>query len=256
MEANRKVIGFTKDVTRRLTGVLGDALLGVYVHGSASMDAFVYPTSDIDMLAVSHRELTDEERRKVGEVLLDPDMLCPGSGLEFSLVTDDSLNVASESPAFEVHICTVPAKRKFVDGRGHPGDPDLVLHYAMCRARGHATFGPPPREVFPLIPRDWVLEAMLDELHWAYINADTTYTILNACRAAQYAETGMLVSKLEAGHWAIEQRHRPMLVQYALRAHRGKPKMLPTQEHAKWFVDFASEKLTAALEAEEGAGTD
>ena len=121
----------------------------------------------------------------------------------------------------------------------------------MCRERGYATFGPPPREVFPLIPRSWVLDAMLDELHWAYLNADSTYTILNACRAAQYAETGQLTSKFEAGRWAVEHRHRPMLVQLALRTHRGRPKTVPTQEHAKWFVDFATERLHAALEAED-----
>jgi streptomycin 3"-adenylyltransferase len=251
MEANRKVIGFTKDVTRRLTRVLDDALIGVYVHGSCSMDAFVYPTSDIDMLAVSTRELTDVERRQVGEVLLDPGMPCPGSGLEFSLVTDDSLNIPSKSPAFEVHVCTVPERRKFVDGRGHPGDPDLVLHYAMCHDRGYATVGPAPREVFPVVPRSWVLEAMLDQVAWDYINSDNATTILNACRAVQYAETGQLTSKFEGGHWAIEHRHRPMLVQYALRVHRNKPKMVPTAEHAKWFVDWANERLNAALDEEE-----
>lgn len=251
MEANRKVIGFTKDVTRRLTGVLGDALLGVYVHGSAAMDAFVYQRSDIDMLAVSHRELTDEERRRVAEALLDPEMPCPGSGLEFSLVTDESLNVPSKSPAFEVHVCTVPERRKFVDGRGHPGDPDLVLHYAMCREHGYATFGPAPKEVFPLVPRAWILEALLDELQWAIDNQSPTYTILNACRAVLYADAGELASKSDGAHWMIEKRRRPMVVQFALRDHRGRPKVLPTTEQAEWFLDFATERLTAALEREE-----
>jgi streptomycin 3"-adenylyltransferase len=251
MEANRKVVGFTKDVTRRLQGALGDALLGVYVHGSAAMDAFVYPTSDIDMLAVTTRELTDEERRRVGEVLLDPDMPCPGAGLELTVVTDESLNIPSQSPAFELHVCTVPESRKFVDGRGHPGDPDLVLHYAVCRGRGVARFGPPPEEVFPLIDRAWVLEAMLDELAWAYEHATPAYTILNACRAVQYADTGELTSKFEGARWMIEQRKRPMIVQIALREHRGRPKAGPTRDQAKWFVDYATERLSAALDDEE-----
>ncbi len=256
MEANRKVIGFTKDVTRRVTSVLGDALLGVYVHGSAAMEAFVYLRSDIDMLAVSLRPLTDEERRRVGEALMDPEMPCPGSGLEFSLVTDESLNIPSRSPAFELHLCTVPEKRKFVDGHGHPGDADLVLHYAMCRDRGYATFGPPPKEVFPVVPRTWILEALLDELQWAYENESATYTILGACRAAEYAATGQFTSKFEAGRWMIDQRKRPMVVQMALRDHRGRAKMLPTREHAEWFLDYATEQLTAALDAEEASEED
>ncbi|HMO96120.1 MAG TPA: hypothetical protein PKD27_08350, partial [Tepidiformaceae bacterium] len=130
MEANKKVIGFTKDVTRRLQAAIGDDLLGVYLHGSAAMEAFQYLRSDIDMLAISKRALTDAESRRIGDLLMAPEMPCPGSGPEFSLVTDESLDVASKSPAFEVHLTTVPSDRKFVDGHGHPGDPDLILHYA------------------------------------------------------------------------------------------------------------------------------
>jgi hypothetical protein len=247
MEANKKVIGFTKDVTRRLQSALGDDLLGVYLHGSAAMEAFQYQRSDIDMLAISKRELEDAERRLVGEVLMDPEMPCPGIGLEFTLVTDASLDVASKSPAFEVHLTTLPHDRKFVDGRDREGDPDLILHYAMCRARGRAVLGPAPQVILPDVPRDWVLEAMLDELEWALENAPPHYTILNACRAICYAETGNLVSKLEGGHWFTRTRKHTGPVHYALREQTGRAKVRPTDLQAGAIVEIAQEALNDAL---------
>jgi hypothetical protein len=247
MEANKKVVGFTRDVTRRLQGALGDDLLGVYLHGSAAMEAFQYQRSDIDMLAISRRDLENAERRLIGEVLMDPDMPCPGSGLEFSLVTDASLDVASKTPAFEVHLTTVPHDRKFVDGHGHAGDPDLILHYAMCRARGRAVYGPEPGVILPLVPRDWVLEAMIDELDWALEQAPPHYAILNACRAVCYAETGELVSKLEGGQWYTRTRKHTGPVHFALREQNGRAKIAPTPQQARAIVELAQEVLNDAL---------
>ncbi len=250
MQANKKVIGFTKDVQRRIQSTIGDDLLAAYLHGSAAMEAFQYERSDIDMLAISNRELTDEERLALVDLLMDPEMPCPGTGLEFSLVTDESLDVASKSPAFEIHVTTDPADRKFIDGRGHAGDPDLILHYAMCAARGRAVFGPPPEEILPVVPREWVLEAMIDELDWAIENAEAHYAILNACRALQYAETGELVSKLEGGHW-FTKVHKPSgPVHFALRAQNGRSKSPPTPQQASTIVDFVLERLHRALEDE------
>ncbi len=254
MQANKKVVGFTKDVTRRIQSVIGDDLLAVYLHGSAAMEAFQFQRSDVDMLAISKRELTDEERRALVDLLMDQEMPCPGSGLEFSLVTDESLDVASKSPAFEVHVTTDPADRKFIDGRGHPGDPDLILHYAMCSARGRAVFGPPPGEILPVVPREWVLEAMIDELDWAIDNAEAHYAILNACRALQYAETGELTSKLEGGHW-FTKTHKPSgPVHFALREQNGRSKAPSTPQQARTIVDLALERLHDALVDERSNG--
>lgn len=253
MQANKKVNGFTKDVSRRLQRAVGSDLLGVYVHGSASMDAFQFLRSDIDMLAISSHELSDAQRKAVADELLDPEMPCPGSGLEFSLVTDESLDIPSKTPAFEVHVTTAP-ERKFVDGHGHAGDPDLVLHYAMCRARGRAVLGPPPEEILPAVSREWILEAMLAELDWGLENAPPHYVILNACRAVQYAETGELVSKLEGGHWFTKNFKRSAPVHFALREQIGRAKISPNEQQAQAIAEFAQERLTEALWEERANG--
>lgn len=46
-----------------------------------------------------------------------------------------------------------------VDGSDRPGDQDLVIHFAMVRARGRALIGPQPGELFLEPVRDSLLEA-------------------------------------------------------------------------------------------------
>ena len=61
---------------------------------------------------------------------------------------------------------------KVVDGHGHPGDPDLVLHFAICRALGFT--------VFAHVPHRLVMARLADELTWAVEHAPPAYAVLNA----------------------------------------------------------------------------
>ena len=87
-----------------------------------------------------------------------------------------------------------PQDRKVVDGHGHPGDLDLVLHFAVCHALG---YGP-----FAEVPPSLVLTQVADELGWAAEHNPSEYAVLNACRAWRYAVDGALVSKVDGGRWA------------------------------------------------------
>lgn len=243
MHLQRKIMGFSRDVGRRLERVLGDNVIGLYLHGSATMGAFQYLRSDFDMLAVVEEPLTKDEQRLVAELLMDPEMPCPGSGLELSIVTDASLDIESHSPPFELHLSTVPEARTFVDGHGHPGDPDLLLHYAVARARGKAISGPSPEEMFPLIPRSWVLEAMADELGWALANATPGYAVLNAVRALRYAYTGELVSKPEGAYWFFRLKKHMTPVRLALKQHLGRSEYGPTAEQAERVVGWVLDEI-------------
>jgi predicted nucleotidyltransferase len=60
---------YVNDVTTVLEQILGDALLGVYLHGSASTSGFRRERSDIDIIAVVRRSLTKEERELVATSL-------------------------------------------------------------------------------------------------------------------------------------------------------------------------------------------
>ena len=97
-------------------------------------------------------------------------------------------------PAFELHVTTAPSDRKVVDGHGHPGDLDLVLHFAVCHTLGYAPFAG--------VPPSLVLTQVADELAWAADHNPPEYAVLNTCRAWRYAVDGALVSKVDGGRWA------------------------------------------------------
>lgn len=173
-------------------------------------------------------------------------------GLELSVVTRQSaLQPCWPAPRFELHVTTAPEDSKVVDGHGRPGDPDLVLHYAICRAAGLLVGGDPrPREVFGSVPRRIVLERLVDELAWAVEHAPSEYVVLNACRAWRYAQEGDLVSKVDGGRWALEQPLRPSyapLISAALgRQTAASDPVLPADE-VEQFTRYVDGQLRLAL---------
>ena len=216
-------------VAGRLKTVLGDNLVGVYLHGSLVLGDFSRERSDIDIMAVSDRHLSPEEKRAVADQLSSASLPCPVGELEFHIVDSDGLGGSLAAPPFELHIATdrsgVPDR--VVDGQGHVGDPDLVMHFAVLREYGHALSGPRAAEIFPRIPHERLVRAFADELRWAEENASPTYQLLNACRAWRFLEEGVLCSKTEGGEWARSHMEEPALVDVAIDHRRGQTEIHP-----------------------------
>jgi hypothetical protein len=159
--------------------------------------------SDIDVLVLVDRPLTSAEQSLLADAWSADSLPCPAVGLELSVVTRATVTAPTARPPFELHVTTAPQDRKVVDGHGHPGDLDLVLHFAVCRSLGH--------EIFADVPRQLVLAQLADELSWAVEHVPTEYAVLNACRAWRYAVDGSLVSKVDGGRWAAERLAEPEL---------------------------------------------
>jgi len=212
-----------RQVANILRTALGEALLGLYLHGSPTLGGFNWDRSDLDLLAVSVRSLTDTEFQQICQRL--PRLDYPGNGLEFSLMTlEEVRTLPADKPSFQMHLTTKGWDRpeKLIDGRGGPGDPDLVLHAFACREAGEAIIGPAPDEVFPMIPPSWVSRMMLAELKWVEQHVPPPeYAVLTACRAWHYMEVGTICSKIDAGDWAGPRVWDRSVVESALARHRG-----------------------------------
>jgi streptomycin 3"-adenylyltransferase len=225
------------------------ALLGAYLHGSAALGGFLPGRSDVDLLAVTRRPV--DQPRLAAAIRSAATAGCPGTGLEMSVITAATARDLGGCP-FELHLTTAPSDDKTVLGRGHPGDPDLVLHVAVCRQEGIAVAGPPPSRVFGAVPRRRVLTAMVDELRWGLDHAGEAYAVLNACRALRYLDDGILCSKQAAGTWA-RPRHpdRPVIAR-ALARHRAGDDG-PATPAAVGLVDLALGALDEGLAGTGGA---
>jgi Domain of unknown function (DUF4111) len=170
-------------------------------------------------------------------------------GLELSVVTRTTTLAPLPAPPFELHLATSNQTTRVVDGRRHPGDPDLVLHFAVCHHHGHPLTGPPPRQVFAPIPRRWVLQGLARELAWAQHHATAEYQVLNACRAWRFAEETLLCSKLDGGQWARTRVDDPAVIELAIARQHGQPVQPPDVSAVTAFVQDILHQLHDELAA-------
>ncbi|WJR35246.1 DUF4111 domain-containing protein [Mycobacteroides immunogenum] len=201
-----KTNAYARRVAAEMASVFGAQLVGVYLHGSAVLGGFDPRRSDVDIVVVCENVMTAVQQSAVAERLRAQHLPCPAAGLELSIVTLAAAGRPSVQPLFELHITTAPTDSKVIDGHGHPGDPDLILHFAVCRQAGRLVGpGRAAAEVFAPIGRDMVAAQLMAEVRWGAGHAPAEYAVLNACRAWQFAMDGVLVSKVDGGQWALER---------------------------------------------------
>ncbi|WP_207128325.1 aminoglycoside adenylyltransferase domain-containing protein [Actinocatenispora comari] len=183
---------------------LGDDLVGCYLHGSAVLGGFDARHSDVDVLVVAAGATSAAQRASLTAGLAA--LPCPAVGLELSVVTRAAAAGPTAAPRFELHLTTARDDPKVVDGHARGGDPDLVLHFAVCCRAGRVVGpGPAAAAVFAPVPAALVLAQLVAELGWAVGHATGEYAVLNACRAWRFAVDGALVSKVDGGRWARDR---------------------------------------------------
>jgi predicted nucleotidyltransferase len=224
----------------------GYDVVGLYLHGSAVLGGFRPESSDIDVLAVVTAPGSAKSQRQAGKALRDGARDAPAAGLELSVVTAATAGNTSRGPGgcpFEVHVSTVPGDEALVIGAGHPGDPDLILHFEVARLHGLAVMGAPPSSVFTPIPEEWLKQAIMDELDWSTDHAPLSYAVLNACRALRFAADRQLVSKVDAAFWYLRELGEHAAVVQALDQQERGVKTRPLPECARRFVEYAKQIL-------------
>lgn len=241
-----EAVAYGQELTAAVREVLGGALVSACLHGSGAMGGWAAGRSDVDLLFVTDRALEPGEIARLSTAVNA--LPCPGSGVEMSVVRGP-LELPPGHPPFEAHI-TTGADPKVVSGAGHAGDADLILHFAVARARGLPLFGPPLAGVLPEVPRARVLAALEEELAWAETDAPAHYAVLNGCRAAAFAETDTLLSKLEGAAWAKEARFHPGIAAAAARRQQAStgPELPPGAVRA--VIADARARIARALERE------
>ena len=238
---------YALEVASATAAASGSRLAGVYLHGSAVLGGFDARRSDVDVLVVCDGPMTSAQQSAVAEALSEPRLPCPGRGLELSIVTLQVAQHPVAEPAFELHLTTAPEDTKVIDGRERGGDPDLVLHFAVCRRSGRL-IGPglPAAKAFGPVPDDLVLAQLATELRWGAEHTPDEYAVLNACRAWRFAVDGALVSKIAGGQWALGRTHGPdrELVKIALDKQRSIPAAELDRSVVKQFVRQTLSHLT------------
>lgn len=165
-----------------------------YLFGSAAMGAFEPGRSDVDVIVVTARPLSEDEKQAVVDA---------AEALEPATRKLELVVYARGSDRYELN---------FNSGELISFDPAndppfwFVLDRAIAEDHAVPLHGPPWSEVFEPVSRDAVLRAIEEALEWQEREDPLgRSSVLNACRAWRWLETGDWVTKPEAARWLRER---------------------------------------------------
>lgn len=191
--------------------ILGDKLVGIYVHGSIAFGCFHWEKSDIDFLVVVKEALVPAEKEKLIEVLMDMENECPPKGFEMSVVLEKNCTSFVYPTPFELHFSKahIESCRKNMKeycSTMHGTDKDLAAHITVIRKTGFALCGRAITEVFDKVPREDYLDSIKCDIENAEheIMDNPVYIILNLCRVLAYSEESLVLSKEQGALWGLE----------------------------------------------------
>jgi hypothetical protein len=212
--------------------IVGQDLIGIYLHGSLAMGCFNPQRSDVDLLAVTGRGMAVEVKRELGYLLLARSR--NPHPLEISFLRGQDLHPWQYPTSFDLHYSEM--WREQYRQHLHSGewrtwnerqyrDPDLAAHITLTLQRGIRLHGRPIADVFPRVSKEDYVASLLDDFEGARdeIAQDPVYGVLNMCRVYWYLLDDRISSKDEAAVWAIDFLPPAFraLVDHALQVHRG-----------------------------------
>lgn len=201
--------------------VLGDGLVGAYLHGSTAHGE-LRPRSDLDLLVVARRPTSREEKRRLVDglvVVSGRDVPGPPRPVELTVVAEREVRPWRYPPRFDFQYGEW-LRRDFETHGVEPWptttSPDLASLLTMVLRADAPLHGPPPGEVLEPVPHADLVAALLagvgpllDDL-----DTDTRNAILTFARIWTTLATGAIRSKDEAADWALRrlpQGQRPPL---------------------------------------------
>jgi predicted nucleotidyltransferase len=196
-------------------GVLGQAVAGAYLHGSAVLGG-LRPRSDLDVLVVSSRSTTEDERRRILAGLLARSR--EPRPLELTIVAAPEIDPWRYPPSFDFQFGEW-LRASFERGQTpwtRRVSPDLATLLTVVIREGRRLVGPPAAELLPAVPRGDLDSAMLDSVAPLLLDLedDTTNVLLTLARIWSTLADGTIRSKDTAADWALAllpPEHRPVL---------------------------------------------
>lgn len=176
-----------------LPDLLGPNLVGLYVYGSLAFGCYNPARSDVDVLVVTRRRIAPETRDPLSTLLRS----C--TNLEITFFSRADLDPWRYPCPYDLHHSDSGAKH---DGIGA----DFAAEIGNARQAAVALVGPPPGDVFPVVPDEDYLDCVVRDIHWARARADEPgYIVLNCCRALAFARTRRVMSKADGAEWGIRE---------------------------------------------------
>ena len=203
--------------------ILGDDLVGVYLHGSAAMGCYNEKKSDIDLIVVVNEAVSDDVKRRFMDMVVELNGHAPKKGIEMSIVKKEACDPFIYPTPYELHFSNAHLERYKADPRDYiekmqGTDKDLAAHFTIILNRGKCLFGKAVKEVFGAVRKEYYFDSIFADIENAEagIKNDPVYFILNLCRVLAYKKEELVLSKAEGGKWGMQnlpEKFRPLISQ-------------------------------------------
>ncbi len=245
--------------TEQSKNILKDDLTGIYLHGSAVMGCFNPEKSDIDLIIVVERPLSDSVKREYMDMVIGFNALGPAKGIEMSIVLRSVCRPFVYPTPFELHFSAMHLDRYKEDPddyirRMKGTDKDLAAHFTIINRRGICLYGAPVPDVFAEVPRADYMDSILYDVSEAQedITRDTMYLTLNLARVLAFQQEGLVLSKKEGGEWAIDhlpKEYHPLIAD-ALREYTESAVITYDDALARRYAEYVINRISTQYPAQ------
>ncbi|MBM3209558.1 DUF4111 domain-containing protein [Candidatus Shapirobacteria bacterium] len=203
---------------KKVTDILSDEFVGMYIQGSLALEDFVPDRSDIDLVVVTQFPIRDDLLKKLESMhkkITDGKMRY-AKRFECIYIPIDALRHHSQRKAY--FPCLHVGGEFYTDGFG-------IIEKHILREKGMALKGPNPKSFVRSVSLDELKKAALNSLqNWwlpqlkgnSRLKKDDyqVYAILTMCRAIYTIDKGDVVSKSRAASYAqgvLDKRWAPLI---------------------------------------------
>ena len=225
--------------------ILKDNLTGIYLHGSAVMGCFNPQKSDLDLIVVVNEILPDSIKKEYMDMIVELNACGPAKGIEMSIVTKSVCNPFVYPTPFDLHFSVAHLNWYKTNPDDYiqkmkGTDKDLAAHFTIITNRGKCLYGEPIEKVFSKVPEKDYFDSIWNDIADAVedISENTMYLTLNLARVLAYKKDGVILSKKEAGEWALEnlpEEYHP-LIEDALKEYAAAVSVKYNLELAKQYA--------------------
>ena len=232
--------------------ILCDNLVGVYLHGSLVMGCFNPQQSDIDLIIVVDKPISDSIKRAYSDMVVQFNALAPKKGIEMSIVLREVCKPFVYPTPFELHFSAGYLEWYGEDPDDYiremnGTDKDLAAHFTIINKRGRCLYGVPIEDVFAEVPSADYMDSIWFDVEGAAeeITEYPMYLTLNLARVLAYKREGLVLSKKEGGDWALEHltaEYRPLIAD-AMREYSESAEVVYDDMLAKRYAEYVIREL-------------
>src|SRR5919199_2131477 len=202
-----QVSALLNELTNALKAILGRNLVGIYLYGSLTQRAFNPERSDVDLIVVTERDLSDAQFRRV----------C--AWLERAAASNAWVARLQMLFLIRAEVLTVNSKAclyQFGKLRRCGSDGNPIIWMNVLRS-GVTLYGPRPDSFVPQITREILFEALEREVgylreeislkpqsEWRDVPFYRAYAVLTLFRILYSFRHSTVVSKKVAARWALK----------------------------------------------------